>query len=90
MVVPPPGRSKILAELHEAHPGISRMKALARSYVWWPGLDTDIERQVKAVTSVNSTSQPPQLHPYTRGNGRAVHGVDCILIMQVLTMVKCF
>ena len=29
VVVPPQGRSKILTELHEAHPGESRMKALA-------------------------------------------------------------
>ncbi|CAB3979245.1 Hypothetical predicted protein [Paramuricea clavata] len=41
-------RSKILAALHEAHPGVSRMKALtARSYVWWLGLDAEFEKEVK-------------------------------------------
>ena len=47
VVVPPPGRVKVINELHSAHPGISRMKSLARSYVWWPGMDTDLEAKVR-------------------------------------------
>ncbi len=34
VVVPPPGCTRVLEMLHETHPGISRIKALARSYVW--------------------------------------------------------
>ena len=35
--------------LHEGHPGISRIKALARGVVWWPGLDSQLESKVKNV-----------------------------------------
>ena len=34
VIVPPKGREMIVKELHESHPGISRMKSLARGYVW--------------------------------------------------------
>ena len=47
MVVPPPGRVKVLALLHESHPGVARMKGMARSYVWWPGMDAELEERVK-------------------------------------------
>ena len=43
VVVPKPGQGSVMRQLHQCHPGVSRMKALARSYVWWPKLDKEVE-----------------------------------------------
>ena len=52
VVVPPHCRKAVLDELHQCHPGVSRMKALARSYVWWPKMDTDIESKGVSCMSI--------------------------------------
>ena len=48
VIIPFHLRNKILTELHENHPGIVRMKALVRSFVWWAGMDIEIENKVKS------------------------------------------
>ena len=47
VIVPPQGWTLVIAELHEAHPGISRMKAIIHGYVFWPNMDREIEDAVK-------------------------------------------
>ena len=39
VIVPAKYQDNVLKELHVGHMGISRTKAMARSYVWWPGLN---------------------------------------------------
>ena len=48
VVIPARGQKQLLEDLHTTHPGMVRMKNLARSYLWLPGLDTDIEDKVKS------------------------------------------
>ena len=67
VIVPLKLRTKILAELHQSHCGIVRMKALARNYVWWPGLDEDITNMVKGCAECQAVQHllaKAPLHPW--------------------------
>ncbi|XP_020909051.1 uncharacterized protein K02A2.6 [Exaiptasia diaphana] len=58
----------VLNELQETHPGITKMKALARSYLWWLNIDKDIERTVQQGRVCQSMrSNPPEApaHPWS-------------------------
>ncbi|KRY27372.1 Uncharacterized protein T01_13067 [Trichinella spiralis] len=46
VAIPIQARSRLLTMLHDGHPGIVHMKALARSYFWWPKMDESIEKTV--------------------------------------------
>ena len=67
VVVPPKLRAPLLKELHRSHPGVTRMKAIARSYMWWPGLDKAVEELVRNCISCQSNRHnpaPAPLHPW--------------------------
>ena len=66
-VVPRKLQQQVLKELHDGHPGIVHMKNRARSYVWWPGLDSNVEELVKSCPHCQEAkSAPPKapLHPW--------------------------
>ena len=64
VIVPPKFQRQDLGELHQGHPWASRMKSLARSCVWWPGLDKDLERIAKSCVSVKLDPRTAPLHPW--------------------------
>ena len=72
IVIPRSLQKLVLKELHEAHPGVVRMKALARSYCWWPQIDKNIEDLVSACEccQVNQRNQSPgPIHPWAIPDG---------------------
>ena len=66
VVIPPAGHERILTELHEAQPRTERMKELARSVVWWPSIDAEVEQLVSKckICQMNRSNSPSApLHP---------------------------
>ena len=67
VVVPKKLQSAVLTMLHEGHVGMVKMKMIARSYVWWPGIDKSIEDLVKSCKSCQVVQKAPEaapLHPW--------------------------
>ncbi|UYV84041.1 K02A2.6-like [Cordylochernes scorpioides] len=68
VVIPPVLQGRTLEQLHETHPGIVQMKAIARSHVWWPGMDKAIENKVERCENcqlVRNNPKPSPVHPWT-------------------------
>lgn len=63
VVVSPKLHPRVLEELHTAHPDVVRMKGLAHSFVWWPGIDSQIELQAKYCPSCQRVQKEPGLAP---------------------------
>lgn len=61
VIIPSKFHNQMLKELHAAHNGVVRMKSLARQYLWWPGLDSEIEKYVKDCDACRKNSiNPPK------------------------------
>ena len=63
VVVPNSFRERILQDLHEGHSGMVKTKAIARSYVWWPKLDQDIEDLCSSCSGCQKISNMPKAAP---------------------------
>ena len=72
LVIPTSLRKQVLEQLHEAHTGVCKMKALARCYVWWPKMDKDIEKvTASCVSCLENRSNPEKspVHSWEQPNG---------------------
>ena len=63
VVIPKVGREKVIEALHETHPGIVKMKTLARNYVWWPKMDEQLELKVRTCKMCQCNQKNPQVAP---------------------------
>ncbi|XP_065083396.1 uncharacterized protein K02A2.6-like [Ochlerotatus camptorhynchus] len=78
LVIPEKHRLRCMRQLHQGHPGIQRMKSIARSYVYWPSIDDEIVGFVKACKHCASVAKspphsPPVPWPKPSGPWKRVH-----------------
>lgn len=67
VIIPFSFRTAVLKMLHSSHIGVAGMKNVARSFIYWPGIDRDIEQLAKTCLACNkfAMSQPKTKdHPW--------------------------
>ena len=67
IVLPSKLQARVQQEIHRGHPGVVKMKQLARSYVWWPDIDKHLEELAKSCEACQSHKNAPPcapLHPW--------------------------
>ena len=67
VVIPGKLQDRVLEELHDGHLGVVKMKALARSYVWWPNISGQLEELAKGCDGCQLNQRMPTkapLHPW--------------------------
>ena len=62
-MIPQVFRQRLLKELRVNHLGMSRMNALARSYLWWPNLDSDIKQMARNCDQCKLAAPNPPASP---------------------------
>ena len=81
VLIPPQAREYILAELHGGHSGGARMKSLAHRFVWWPGMDHQIEETVETCSECQQSQPASPVAPLVHGSGLPSRGYASILIL---------
>ena len=65
MIIPAKLQARILNELHSTHMGIVKIKEIARSAVWWPQMDKELEDVVGSCPNCAcQQSLPPSIPLY--------------------------
>uniref|UniRef100_A0A183C855 RNA-directed DNA polymerase n=1 Tax=Globodera pallida TaxID=36090 RepID=A0A183C855_GLOPA len=78
IIIPRSLQKYVLRMLHQGHPGIKRMKSLARIHVYWPMMDSEIESFVHkcsacALVAKNPIKTTLQSWPKTDGPWKRIH-----------------
>lgn len=78
VVIPSKLREGVLNSLHAAHLGIVKMKGMARSFVYWPKIDADIESMAKDCERCSQVANKPKRYgdhhwEYPKGPWERVH-----------------
>ena len=63
VVIPEKLQGCLLDELYYTHPGMVKMKFIARSYNWWPKIDKNIEDIVKSCRECAAQRSLPPVAP---------------------------
>lgn len=59
VIIPSSLQNVLLGDLHSDHMGIVRMKRVARRYLWWPNLDSQLEGMVKLCVHCQANARNP-------------------------------
>ena len=65
VVIPTRQQARLLFELHTTHMGVVKMKSLAREYIWWPGLNKQIESVAAKCKGCSRFKKKPPPVPLT-------------------------
>ena len=57
IVIPTSCRDSILADLHRSHEGINKSLTLARTCVYWPGMEADVTDYIKEMLNLHRQHQ---------------------------------
>ena len=89
-VIPKKLQQRILRMLHQGHPGITRMKMLARQSVYWHGIDRDIESMVKTCDACQKAAKMPIKTRCHHGLNHHRPGREFTLILRDQWRIQCF
>ena len=96
VIIPRVLRQQIINIIHEGHIGISKMKAMSRSFVYWPKIDSDLEEEGRTCVQCQLHGNRPRSerdHPDAQiradarerdqsGCPQLSHGKDYTVILQ--------